>query len=515
MKVNGAAGKTLLLYLGLAGGIWLVRGWVLRGTFQYVILAILGLTVLGLAGLVLGNWRHGLYAFLGWLLFEDLIRKYMGNNMAIYFAKDALAGITYLAFLKAGVSEKRVKFRAPFLYPLGLFIGLGLVQVFNADSPHILYGLMGLKIYFYYIPLMFVGYAFLRDEEDLRRFLVFNMGIAAVIAAIAIAQSVFGLGFLNPMGGADIDELGHLTRMTHEGVLVSRPPSVFVSEGRCAWYMILAFILGLGAAGYMLLKTRRGRKVIFPALLLVSVAAMMSGSRGCASYVVISSLVLSAALLWGAPPRGIEAYRLFKAIRRSYMAVAFGLFLMLTIFPEAIGARWSFYTETLDPRSQYFEASNRAWDYPVHNLMLAFTDPEWPVGHGIGTSSLGTQYVARIVGAEVDARIHRMSLEEGYANLIFELGILGPILWLFWTGILVYATWMAVLRVKGTPMFPLAICIWRFGFLLLFPFTYGGAAPYQNYVYNAYFWLLTGILFSLPRLSQQASLPAGTPLRSR
>jgi len=291
---------------------------------------------------------------------------------------------------------------------------------------------------------------------------------------------------------------------------VSRPPSVFVSEGRCAWYLILAFIMGLGAAGYLLLKTRKGGKVVFPALLLVSVAAVMSGSRGCASYVVISALVLSAALLWGAPPRGFEAYRVFKAIRRSYAVVALGLFLMLAVFPEAIGARWTFYSETLDPRSQYFQASYRAWDYPINELKRQFTDPEWPLGHGIGTSSLGVQYVRKIVGPEVDALVRRMDLEEGFATLIFELGILGPILWLLWAGSLVYTTWQTVLQVKGTSTFPLAICIWWFGFLLLFPFTYGGMAPYQNFVYNAYFWLLTGILFSLPRLSGQGSLQPDT-----
>ena len=492
-----------------------MRGWILSGASQYVILALLGLVVLGLAGLVFGNWRLGLYAFLGWLLFEDLVRKYMGNNMAVYFAKDALVGMTYLSFLRAGSREKRIEFRPAFLYPLGLFIGLGLVQVFNADSPSILYGLMGLKIYFYYVPLIFVGYAFLRDEEDLQRFLVFNMGIAAVIASIGIAQSVFGLSFLNPSGGADIDELGHLTRYTHEGLAVSRPPSVFVSDGRFGWYLILTFIIGLGAVGYLLLKTHRGRKVVFPALLLVGVAAMMSGSRGCASYVVISALVISAALLWGSPPRRFEAYRLFKAISRSYVVVALGLFLMLAVFPRAVGARWTFYTETLDPRSQYFEASTRAWDYPVRNLMLAFTDPEWPLGHGIGKSSLGVQYVAKIVGPDVDASIHRMNLEEGFATMISELGILGPILWLFWAGSFVYTSWNIVLHVKGTSMFPLAICIWWFGFLLLFPFTFAGFAPYQNFVYNANFWLLAGILFSLPKLSERRSLQPATQARPR
>src|SRR5437899_6647772 len=40
---------------------------------------------------ILNNWRHGVYLFLAWLLFEDFARKFLGNNMAIYFAKDFLA----------------------------------------------------------------------------------------------------------------------------------------------------------------------------------------------------------------------------------------------------------------------------------------------------------------------------------------------------------------------------------------------------------------------------------------
>src|ERR1700687_2609889 len=39
---------------------------------------------------VLRNLRNGLYVFLGCLMFEDLARKYLGNNMAITFGKDVL-----------------------------------------------------------------------------------------------------------------------------------------------------------------------------------------------------------------------------------------------------------------------------------------------------------------------------------------------------------------------------------------------------------------------------------------
>ena len=91
-------------------------------------------------------------------------------------------------------------------------------------------------------------------------------------------------------------------------------------------------------------------------------------------------------------------------------------------------------------------------------------------------------------------------MESGYGTLILELGIIGPLLWLLWTGALVREGWRMVRRLRGTPFFPVGFAILWFAFLLLFPFTFGGMQPYQNFVFNAYLWLLTGILFRLPSL---------------
>src|SRR5580704_6817457 len=45
---------------------------------------------------ILNDWRRGLYFLVAWLLFEDLVRKYLGNNMAIFFGKDVLAITIYV-----------------------------------------------------------------------------------------------------------------------------------------------------------------------------------------------------------------------------------------------------------------------------------------------------------------------------------------------------------------------------------------------------------------------------------
>ena len=137
-----------LLFLVGFGLILLLTSWILNGADKQLIYAGLGVVVVLITIRILKNWRDGLYMFLIWLLFEDLIRKYMGNNMAIYFGKDFLVAAVYISFL-LGMRRHTVKlFRPPFIFALNLFIWIGVAQVFNPNSPSFIYGLLGLKLYY-------------------------------------------------------------------------------------------------------------------------------------------------------------------------------------------------------------------------------------------------------------------------------------------------------------------------------------------------------------------------------
>ncbi len=289
--------------------------------------AAFGFAALWVGLTILRNWRLGFYMFLVWVLWEDLVRKYLGNNMAIYFGKDVLVGLVFVS-LYVEVRKGRVKlFRPPFLLFLYFFLFLGAVEIFNANSPSILYGLMGFKLYFYYMPLMFVGYALIRNDEDLRKFLVINLGLAGVIGVIGIIQAMLGHTFLNPTNLApELRDLGELDRYTPlSNQLVSVPTSVFVSSGRYSLYLILAFVLAVGTAGYLLLHTTKNRKLVFLILGIIVVATLFCGSRGGVMYVLASALGLAAVFLWGAPWRWQQAHRMLKAIRRVFIVSALGL----------------------------------------------------------------------------------------------------------------------------------------------------------------------------------------------
>lgn len=502
--------RGLLLFLGLMGLVWALTFWIVTGSSQMLVMGGMAIAMVIIVVNTLHDWRSGFLLFVFWLLFEDLARKHMGNATLLFFGKDVLAAVTYLSLYMAMRRRQAPWFKPEFLVPLALFFGLAAMQVFNTASPSVLYGLLGLKLYFYYVPLIFVGYAMLRTNQDLDRFLVYSLALGFVIAIIGIIQSIVGPTFLNPDEWApDLQTLGTVTRYSPiTGVALSKTTSVFVSGGRFGSYMILVAILAFGAQAYFILTRYRRAVYGFLGLGFAVVAAMQSGSRGPIIYIVMSFLVLSAGFLWGAPWQWGHGHRLVKAIRRGFLVAVAGLLLMTQLFPAAIGASWAFLWETLSPTSSASELQNRAWDYPLGNLETAFQRERWMYGYGTGTASLGTQYVSRALG-EAPPNI---GVENGWGVLLLEMGIPGPLLWFAWTGSLLYSAWRVVGQLRQTAYFPVALAICWYAFLLLVPLTYTGMTAYQNYVMNAYLWVLVGILYRLPHL---ARVPQQVPSRSR
>jgi hypothetical protein len=460
---------------------------------------------------ILRNWRNGVYFLFAWLLFEDFARKFLGNNMAIYFAKDILTAVVYLSFFLA--YRRRDKdlevARPPFFIALSILIWFGVLQIFNPGSTTIFFGLMGMKLYFYYTPLFLIGYSLINSEKDLRNFFHFNLALMGMIAILGIVQSVIGPSFLNPAAPAeDIRLLSQTYREAPiSGVLVYRPTSVFVSTGRFGNMLVVSWMIVFGFSGYLLMRFRKGRIWAFLSVALIAAGCVMCASRGVFMWTLGSSIVGGIAFLWGAPWRQGEARRIFKTLQRAALGIALGMALLFWIFPEALVNRLKVYSETLDPRSPANELLHRTRDYPLANFLGAFESPRWPYGFGIGTASLGGQYVTRIFQVAAPTE----TVESGFGCLVLEMGVVGLVLWFVMTGAVLVSAWKVVRQLRGSPWFPLAFMIFWYAFLLFLPFTFQGMQAYQDFVLNAYVWLLLGILFRLPKLAlsaQAAAVPA-------
>jgi hypothetical protein len=136
----------------------------------------------------------------------------------------------------------------------------------------------------------------------------------------------------------------------------------------------------------------------------------------------------------------------------------------------------------------------------LNNFLGAFGYERWPYGYGIGTTSLGTQYVARIFGTKAPV----VGVESGFGTLIIEMGIGGLLLWFVMSFAILFSAWRVVKKLRGSPWFPLAFVIFWYAGLLLIAITFTGMQAYEDFVLNAYLWLLLGVLYRLPTLAVSA-----------
>jgi hypothetical protein len=511
-EIQRIARKPLVLLVTLALGLFAARysaDLVISNDYSGMAYAVMLIAGAVIVICILNSWRNGVYFFLAWLLFEDFARKFLGNNMAIYFAKDFLLLIVYISFYIDYRRRKVNVFRFPFRIPIILLVWFGILQIFNPASTSIFYGLMGVKIFFYYVPLLFVGYALFESEIDLRRFFTANLRLAFVIICLGIAQSIIGPTFLNPATQAeDLRELSTLYRVAPEsGAMAYRPTSVFVSAGRYADFMLVAWLLVLGFSGYLLIRYRKGRIFAFLVVACTAAGAFLSASRGAFMWAMINGVAVSIAFVWGAPWRQGEALRSFRAVQRALIATALGIVLVFFTFPEALLSRVAIYQETLGG-GVHSELGHRGWDYPLRNFLAAFDSDRWGIGYGIGTTSLGSQYVARFFHVIAPA----VGVESGFGALVVEMGVGGLVLWIVMGIAISLAAFKTAKKLRGSPLFPLAFAISWYSFILLLPFTFAGIQAYEDFLLNAYLWLMLGILFRLPSL-KLAQVPTGEAVR--
>jgi len=237
---------------------------------------------------------------------------------------------------------------------------------------------------------------------------------------------------------------------------------------------------------------------------LIAAAMLLSASRGVFAWGLINLTVVAAAFLWGAPWRQREVVRVLRSVVRAALGIAPAFTMLLVIFPGALLDRLAVYSETMSPTSSASELTHRARDYPLEAFLGAFSYDRWPYCFGIGTTALGTQYVARIFGVKPPG----VGVESGFGSLVVEMGIGGLVLWLVIATAVAVSAWKVLRQLRGSPWFPIGIVIFWFTFLMLFPFMVGGIQAYEDFVLNAYLGLLLGVLFRLPHIKVSDELEA-------
>jgi hypothetical protein len=502
--------KIQVLFVVLVGGsgVWLLGRILATGEISGIATIVLVLGI-GFSALILVvNWQLGLFFLLGWIVFEDLVRKYTGNNLLILLVKDVLVLVIYSVVFLQWWQGRLTLFRPPFLFSLLLMIWIGTIQVFNPASPSIFYGLVGWKLYFFYIPLLFVGYALIDTERTLHIFLIFSLIIACVVAIIGIIQSIVGAEFLNPDTLApELEALNRLFRKApEEGVLFYRTPGVFVSDGRFGQYMQLMFVVSLGTLIYFSFANKNWIFLSIPmvAFGLCATALIMSGLRGASMRTLISFVALVSLMVWNIrQTRNLRSrFLLYVGLVCSITLV--GIVAVAQLYPEEFDARWQFYTQTLVPGTEHSEIEYRVLEFPVSQFSIITSAPLSAVGYGIGTASQATLYVPDFFG--VPRPSTPGARESGFGVIAVELGYLGLLCWLIWSTVVIYSCWKIMRQLRQTRFLPLGVVVFWVTVMILLIMTINNLTAYQNFVNNIYLWLLIGVLFKLPTL-----LPGNDP----
>ncbi|MEA5624574.1 hormogonium polysaccharide biosynthesis protein HpsL [Nostoc sp. UHCC 0251] len=444
--------------------------------------------------------RQALYAFIIYVPIGGTITYYLGNSPILQLAKDAF----YVPAL-IGLWQTCRKQGLPLIIPQGIKIPLYIVlgcslltllfinggQQFNPPSVGLLekvekeiplaMGILGLKVFLGYVPLLGCAYYLIRDKRDFLFLSRLQIVLILVCCVLGFIQYLLLLtGVCQGTRGLEGNALfvtslearcyfgGALLYSPEEGVI--RLPGTFVAPWQWAWFLISStfFTFAAGFTDPSLIW----RLVSLGSLVAVFINAVISGQRIALALVPICFGILL--LLTGQ----------LGNLKR-FIPIGIGLALVLGIAmvtnPDVVQQRTESFTgrwEASPPQEFIVQQFEENWD-----------NVDGPLGSGLGraTNSARTMGKTKLV-------------ETYYPKVLYEVGIIGMLAFLGLVTSLTIIGFKTYRSIKNRNFRSYGAALWVF---ILF-------ISYNTYYYPldvdpvaVYYWFFAGVLFKLPELEKQ------------
>jgi hypothetical protein len=314
----------------------------------------------------------------------------------------------------------------------------------NPDSESLWFSAIGLRNYLWYAGVLFLGFYYFTNSEQFRWFARSYVLVALLLLPVALLQYTF----------YDIDHPlirpFERTSPYHAAVAeygnpgAPQVPSVFGSAERFSRVALLMTLLGVGALG--LSGSGRSRRVWTGLLpLLAFLCAFLSGRR-----LAFMLATAGGVLLWAqvSDQAGNWFGRAARRATQLYLAggAAVVLLVVFSFIAPKLGEHVVAGLREVPSRVQWF----------VGDVGGALAEGGL-VGHGTGTAAPGLRYVPG--GDEQVERALRGELqwvESGPAWLLWELGVLGFLLYAAVVAALLLHTRRCCEELKSQPVGPLA-----------------------------------------------------------
>lgn len=445
------------------------------------------LSILAIYGLILSNWRLGIYALVAFLPFAGLptILLYTAPPAATLLLKDLLFVVpVYLGFVWEYVkrSPKPFLFPGAPTIPLAALTVMLILQFFNPALGNLLVGLIGFKVWLFYIPLLFLGYQFVDSQQRLLRLaqVMLLAGLIPVLIGIVEAILIYSRRaelVYSLYGPAAYAVTQGFTAFTIGlGQSLVRIPSTFTSS-----LQYITFLYSLLPIAYGLwLSTAQSRQPRSWAYLiglgLVVIAALTSGVR--AAFVLVPLYFMLVILLSGN----------LRQVWKPLLALAAGFVLIAAMVNVSLGDLFNFISQV----TQLYAGTD---DVSILNQFNRALDITW-IGLGPGMSTTPARYA---FPSADDASVLAV-IENYYGKAIVEIGVLGLVLLVLLFAQIVLTGFKSLARVQDRVRRPFAVGMLAFLLLELIYLFKGSILDFDPT--NVLFWLYAGILLKLPHLEE-------------
>jgi hypothetical protein len=457
--------------------------------------------LLALYVVIITNWRLGIYGLIIFIPFCGLptILLYPAPVWT-HLLKDVFFVLpAYLGFLRWYVFGQRGAFRlliprVPIcaLAVLTVITSLGLL---NPALANIMVGLIGLRTWLFYIPMVFLGYYLVRSKAELVAVSRLMILVATVPAIFGIVQALLYYSGKRELayaiyGAAAFDVTQGFTSFSAVGGEngLTRLPSLFTFGLQYSFFLFT--MLPIAAALALAEQSRSARIVARAVLAVILMAGFVSGSR--AAFVIMPALLVFTAVL----VRGAKgaARRIIGAV----VLTGFGLFLVTTLLDSKIR---NLALHVLDAANQELLI---ALPYEFRTAAQA----PW-LGMGTGMTTGPARVAFTSLSSMEDSGVG--GIENYYAKARLELGVPGMIVVIILMIQIVMSGYWVRRSVSDRDLKYFAATLTAFFAIVVAYLVKGSPIDYDPL--NVYFWLFFGILLKLPRL--QANLGgSGTMARA-
>jgi len=418
---------------------------------------------------------HTLVALALYLGLLDGYVKLRTGSSTVTLARDALViAIAAGALLRGAQTGQRF-----FLPPLGGFVlafsAVVMIELANPSARGLAAGLAGVRQHLEFVPLFFLGYAFLRTESQIRKALLVIVFCAAVGGVVSYIQStltpaelagwgpgyherIFGTGFFT--GAGRVAFVGANT--------VVRPFGLGSDIGSGAVAAALALP---GLAALLMASNGRARSAIAPMSIGVGLAVATSGTRAALIIVFVSLVAF-----------GVIAATSKNALNAA-IGIAIGVALIYAAFVQlGPGNQTSTRAQSITPtRALSTFSTERGQSVKAFGGMAT----DHPLGVGLGTVGPASRFKRTAGGVEFNS-------ETQWNFLVVETGIAGVVIYV---AFLMRLMWLALTRIRrvADPAIRLYLAALAAPILGILVAGFSGATS-ASVPLAPFLWLVSGVL---------------------